>query len=74
MNPPDRFLSHGVVLALAVGVLSSTPALVIADSWLAAQRPYLATTIGSALAMILLALAALDVANSTYSPFIYFRF
>lgn len=74
MNPPGRVLTHGVMLALVVGALCSTPALAIAERWLAAQRPYLATSIGSAVAMVLLALAALGVANATYSPFIYFRF
>lgn len=74
MNPPERFLTHGVVAALIVGSLCSTPTLTIVQGWLAAQRPYLAKSIGSAFAMILLALAALGVANATYSPFIYFRF
>ena len=74
MNPPDRFLSHRVILALALGALCSTPALVFAERWLASQRPYLAPTVGSAFAVILLVLAALAVANATYTPFIYFRF
>jgi alginate O-acetyltransferase complex protein AlgI len=74
MYPPVRFLSHGVILALALGVLCSTPALAVAERWLAAQRPYLAAMVSSAFTMILFALAALGVANATYSPFIYFRF
>ncbi len=74
MNPPDRFLSHGVILALTVGAVCSTPALATVERWLATRRPYLATSMGSALAMVCLALAALGVANSSYSPFIYFRF
>jgi alginate O-acetyltransferase complex protein AlgI len=74
MHPPDRFLSHGVILAMALGALSSTPALVFAERWLASQRPYLAATVGSAFTIILFALAALGVANATYTPFIYFRF
>ena len=74
MNPADRFLSHGVILALALGVLCSTPVPAIVEGWLAARRPYMAAWLSSALAMILLGLAALGVANTTYTPFIYFRF
>ena len=74
MHPPARFLSHGVIVALVLGALCSTPALVFGERWLASQRPYLAATVGSAFAMILLVLAALGVANATYTPFIYFRF
>lgn len=74
MNPADRFLSHGVILALALGVLCSTPVPAIVEGWIAARRPYMAAWLSSALAMILLGLAALGVANATYTPFIYFRF
>jgi alginate O-acetyltransferase complex protein AlgI len=72
MNPPERFLDHGVVLALAAGVVCSTPVLAIAERRL--QGHAWAAPLGSAAAMIVLALAALGVANSTYMPFIYFRF
>jgi alginate O-acetyltransferase complex protein AlgI len=74
MYPPGRFLTHGFVLALAAGILCSTPALVMAEGWLSARRPNLAVSMISAFAAMLFALAALGVANATYSPFIYFRF
>jgi alginate O-acetyltransferase complex protein AlgI len=74
MNPPGRFLSYGIILALALGALCSTPALALAERWLTAQRPYLGASVGSAFAIVLFTLAALGVANATYSPFIYFRF
>jgi alginate O-acetyltransferase complex protein AlgI len=74
MNPPDRILSHSVMLALTVGALCSTPALTIAERWLIAQRSFLATSVDSALAVVILVLAVLSVANAAYSPFIYFRF
>jgi alginate O-acetyltransferase complex protein AlgI len=74
MNPPERFLSHGLMLALAVGVLCATPALAKAEQRLAARRPELATSLSSVVATAVFALAALAVASATYTPFIYFRF
>jgi alginate O-acetyltransferase complex protein AlgI len=72
MNPLERFLDHGVILALAAGVVCATPVLAIAERWLEGHA--WAAPLRSVAAMIVLALAALGVANSTYMPFIYFRF
>jgi alginate O-acetyltransferase complex protein AlgI len=71
-------LTPGVVLAFAAGVIGSAPTLTeLAGAWrtrLGAPAGPVLGWAGNGAVVALLVLSCLQVASSTYNPFIYFRF
>jgi alginate O-acetyltransferase complex protein AlgI len=65
------YLDRETILAIAAGVIGSTPAVAAAGRWLEGSAPAVArsVTVGA-----LFAASVLFIAAHTYNPFIYFRF
>jgi len=69
------FLSNDVLLAIAAGVIGSTPWVPALASWREPDRKESPMTLAGALALTaVLVLAIMHVAARSYNPFIYFRF
>jgi len=78
---PAWYLNREVLLALAAGIIGSTPVVPwIADRWLRIgsagdeRLAWLPSLVGAAALFTLLAASLSMSAASTYNPFIYFRF
>jgi alginate O-acetyltransferase complex protein AlgI len=79
---PAWFLNREVVVALAAGIVGSTPIVPRLSDWLSqtsrdgAERrlPLVPSLVGTAAILVLLAASLTLSAAQTYNPFIYFRF
>ncbi|MCB0783558.1 MAG: hypothetical protein KDC02_04885, partial [Flavobacteriales bacterium] len=77
---PDLYLSNAALLALCVGVLGALNVHVMVARWLriapsgGTLRPGIRGAFETVGLGLLLILVAMQVASTTYSPFIYFRF
>ncbi len=69
-----HYLTPLVLIVLLLAILSATPLLRKNYATLRQQHPTIAAVCGSAATIILLLICMLNVASTSYHPFIYFRF
>jgi alginate O-acetyltransferase complex protein AlgI len=65
------YLDRETILAIAAGVIGSTPAVAAAGRWVEGSAPSIARSVAVG---ALFAASVLFIAAHTYNPFIYFRF
>jgi alginate O-acetyltransferase complex protein AlgI len=65
------YLDRETILAIAAGVIGSTPAVAAAGRWVEGSAPAIARSVAVG---ALFAASVLFIAAHTYNPFIYFRF
>ena len=75
---PSWYVTPEVCVAIAAGILGSTPLVPALESWCAGRErtdlPFLPSAAATVLLMLLLVGSMMLIAARTYNPFIYFRF